>query len=282
MKSFKCFKDLINDQIAIFNELQQPYYAHLSKDNQEAESLYDHSRLVSDYCLKLICAHNIEITIESIINRLIDNLGIKDVEISGSLLKELFIGCILYHDLGKINPNFQVQKMNNKVFKENRKLIVQSNHSFLGAYIYSNLFFKQILEDAELNDDDKLLLYFITLLFSTAINKHHSPTINTDLSFENNQIDECYLFLKEYSIQFDESYSKSFFLGAQDIFNDFQSIISNKDVYFELFTLTKIAYSLLTASDFYATNEYMNRIKADDFGVFDSETKNQLSDKFKR
>lgn len=281
MKSFKCFKDIVNDQIAIFNKLQQPYYAHLSKDNQETESLYDHSRLVSDYCLKLIGAHNIESAIDSIINRLIDNLGIKDIEISGSLLKEIFIGCILYHDLGKINPNFQVQKMSNTAFKEDRKLTIQSNHSFLGAYIYSNIFFKRILEDADLNDDDKLLLYFIVLLFSSTINKHHSSSINSDLSHDENQIDECFLFLKDYSIQFDESYSKSFFLGAQDIFNDFQSIVSNKDVYFELFTLTKIAYSLLTASDFYATNEYMNRIKVDDFGVFDSETKNQLSDKFK-
>lgn len=282
MKSFRCFKYIVNDQIAIFKKLQQPYYAHLSKDNQETESLYDHSRLVSDYCLKLISAHNIESAIDSIINRLIDNLGIKDVEISGNLLKEIFIGCILYHDLGKINPNFQVQKMNNTTFKENRKLTIQSNHSFLGSYIYSNIFFERILEDNKLNDEDKLLLYFIVLLFSSTINKHHSSSINSDLSYDENQLDECFLFLKEYSIRFDESYSKSFFLGAQDIFNDFQGIVGNKDVYFELFTLTKIAYSLLTASDFYATNEYMNRIKIDDFGVFDSETKNQLSDKFRK
>lgn len=282
MKSFKCFKDIVNDQIAIFKKLQQPYFAHLSKDNHETESLYDHSRLVSDYCLRLISAHNIESAIDSIINRLIDQLAIKDVDISGSLLKEIFIGCILYHDLGKINPNFQVQKMNNLAIKENKKLAIQSNHSFLGAYIYSNIFFERILEDNDLNDDDKLLLYFIVLLFSSTINKHHSSTINTDLSYGENQLDECFLFLKEYSIKFEESYSKSFFLGAQDIFNDFQSIISNKDVYFELFTLTKIAYSLLTASDFYATNEYMNRLNVDDFGVFDSETKNQLSEKFKR
>ena len=80
MKSFKCFKDIVNDQIAIFKKLQQPYFAHLSKDNQETESLYDHSRLVSDYCLRLISAHNIESAIDSIINRLIDQLAIKDVK----------------------------------------------------------------------------------------------------------------------------------------------------------------------------------------------------------
>ncbi len=196
MKSFKCFKDIVNDQIAIFKKLQQPYFAHLSKDNQETESLYDHSRLVSDYCLKLISAHNIEIAIDSIIGGLISDLKVKDAKSSGNLLKEIFIGCILYHDLGKINPNFQVQKMNNPAFKENRKLTIQSYHSFLGAYIYSNIFFKRILEDPELNDDDKLLLYFIVLLFSSTINKHHSSTINPDLSCDENQIDECFFLVR--------------------------------------------------------------------------------------
>jgi CRISPR-associated endonuclease/helicase Cas3 len=282
MKSYKCFKDLANDQIAIFNELQHPFYAHLSRDNQEKESLYEHSRLVSDYCLKLLDTHGIEIAINGILNDLTENLAIKNPESWGNNLKEIFIGSIIYHDLGKINPNFQLKKMNNIAFKEDRRLTIQSNHSFLGAYIYSNIFFKRILEDNELGDEnDKLLLYFVVLLLSSTINKHHSSTINLDLVFEENQADECFLFLKEYSIQFDETYSKSFFLGAQDIFDEFQSIVSNEDVYFELFTMTKLAYSLLTASDFYATNEYLNDIKVDDFGVFESETKIRLSNKFK-
>lgn len=282
MKSFKCFEDIANEQIAIFDELQYPYFAHLSRDNNEKESLYEHSRLVSDYCLKLLDVHGIEIAIDGIAKKMIKNLAIKNPKNWGNSLKEVFFGCILYHDLGKINPNFQVQKMSNIVFKENKKLSFQSNHSFLGAYIYSNIFLKRILEDNELSDDnDKLLLYFIVLLFSSAINKHHSPTINSDFAFENNKVDECFSFLKEYSIQFDETDSKSFFLGAQDIFAEFQSIVSNEDVYFEIFTLTKLAYSLLTASDFYATNEYMNGIKVDEFGVLEFETKKQLSNKFK-
>lgn len=282
MKSFKCFKDIAIEQIAIFDKLRQPYFAHLSKDNEDKEYLFDHSKLVSDYCLKLINAHNIEIVFDSIAKKLICDLEIKNAEIWGNLLKEMFIGCILYHDVGKINPNFQVQKMNNIAFKENRTLTIHSNHSFLGSYIYSNIFFKQILDDNKLTDEnDKFLLYFIVLLFSSTINKHHSSTISSDMSHSEIQLDECFLFLKEYDIEINELSSKSLFLGTQELFNEFQSIVGNRDVYFEIFTLTKLAYSLLTASDYYATNEYMNNLTVNDFGILETEKQNLLIENFR-
>ncbi|MDY0215754.1 MAG: CRISPR-associated helicase Cas3' [Bacteroidales bacterium] len=282
MKLFKCFKDNTNELIKVFSKLQKPYFAHLSPNNQDKESLLEHSKLVSKYCLKLIEVHGIENRIDSILDKLINILSIKNQESWGNSLKEVFIAGVIYHDLGKINPNFQLLKMKNFDFKENKRLSIQSKHSFLGAYIYSNIFFKRILENEDLKDDnEKLLMYFIVLLFSSTIKKHHSPTISLDLEFDNVLIDDCYSFLDRYYIQFDEQYSKSFFVGAKDIYDGFINIVKNNDVYFELFALTKLLYSLLTASDFYATNEYMNSLEINEFGLLSSEKKNQIEYSFK-
>lgn len=281
MKSFNCFKDSSTDLLGIFSELQKNYFAHLSNDKQQKESLFEHSKLVSDYCLKLIDAHGLEEVINSQINSLIHLLLVKNQEEWGNLLKEAFLGGIVYHDLGKANPNFQALKMENKLFNEDKNLSIQSKHSLLGAYLFSNIFFKRIFENGKLNEDEKLLIYFIVLLFSSAIVKHHNPKIDLLFDFNYQQIDDCYSFLKIFSIQLDEVFCKSFFVGAQDILNGFRDMVDKPEAYFNLFATTKLLYSLLTASDFYATNEFMSKIRIDEFGILNKEEKDRLIDKFR-
>ena len=196
MKSFNCFKDSSADLLRIFEELQKNYFAHLSYNKQQKETLFEHSKLVSEYCLKLIDAHGIEEVTNALITHLVQILPIKDQDELGNLFKESFIGAIVYHDLGKANPNFQVLRMGNELFVQDKNLAIQTNHSFLGAYLYSNVFFKRIFENGELNEDDKLILYFIVLLFSVAIQKHHNPTIDLSLIFDDSQVDDCYSFMK--------------------------------------------------------------------------------------
>ena len=283
MKSFRCFKDNSTDLLSLYSKLQLIYFAHLSHDKQQKESLFAHSKLVSDYCIKLIDTNGLEKIIDSLIVRLVKILPIENQEDWGNIFKRAFIGAIVYHDLGKVNPNFQVLKMENVLFGENKSLSIQSNHSLLGAYLYANIFFKEIIENEKLNkaEDEKLLLYFIILLFSSAIAKHHSPTINLSLDFDERQIDACYTFLKTYSIHLDEVFCKSFFLEAQNIMNDFREIVDNPEVYFNLFAITKLLYSFLTASDFYATNEFMLKVKINEFGILGSEEKENLIESFK-
>jgi len=281
MKSFSCFKDSSTDLLGIYSELDQDYFAHLSHDKQQKESLFEHSKLVSDYCLKLIESHGLEELINSLIIHLVQMLPVGNPEDWGNFFKGAFIGAIVYHDLGKANPNFQVLKMENDLFSEDKGLSIQSNHSFLGAYLYTNILFKQIFENEKLNEDEKLLLYFIVLLFSGAIVKHHNPTINLSLEFDERQIDDCYSFLKTYGIQLDEVFCKSYYVGAQDILKGFSEMVDKPEVYFHLFATTKLLYSLLTASDFYATSEFMSKIKIDEFGILDKEEKYRLIDKFR-
>jgi CRISPR-associated endonuclease/helicase Cas3 len=283
MKSFNCFKDISTGHLSLFAELQKTYFAHLSHDKQRKESLFEHSKLVSDYSLKLIDAHGLEKVINSLIEHLTHFLPIRNQEEWGNLFKEAFFGAIVYHDLGKVNPNFQILIMGNELFNKDKNLSIQSNHSFLGAYLYSNIFFKRIFENGKFdhNDNDQLLLYFIVLLFSSAILKHHNPTIDLSLDFDDQQTDDCFSFLRTYSIQSDEVFCKSFYVGAQDILNGFREIVDNKKAYFTLFATTKLLYSLLTAADFYATNEFMSNVRIDEFGTLGKEDKDRLIDKFR-
>lgn len=281
MKSFNCSSDVLNGLLPIFGELSKTYYAHLSKDKSDKETLFEHSDLVSKYCLRLMEAHEIDQLLDSLIEKVLPLLLVESEKEFGNLFKEIFIAAIVYHDLGKVNPNFQFQKMENELFSLNNKLSFQSNHSLLGSYLFSNIFFKKTTENSELNDDEKLVLYFTIHLFAGAIIKHHIPIIDFSLKFENQQIDDCYSFLETYRIFWDENFCSSFYEGATDIFEGFREMVDNPEVYFNLFATTKLLYSLLTASDFYATNEFMTKIEINEFGVLNKPEKEKLIERFK-
>ena len=281
MKSFNYSSEVLDGLLPIFGKLSKTYYAHLSKDKSDKETIFEHSELVSKYCLRLMEAHKIDPLLDSLIEKLMPLLPTKRESELGNLFKEIFVAAIVYHDLGKVNPNFQVLKMENELFSLNNKLSFQSNHSLLGAYLFSNIFFKKTVENSELNDDEKLVLYFSIHLFAGTIIKHHNPTIDFSIEFENQQIDDCYSFLETYCIIWDENFCSSFYSGATDILGGFCEMIDNPKVYFNLFATTKLLYSLLTASDFYATNEFMTKIEINEFGTLNKPEKESLFERFK-
>lgn len=282
MKSSNYFRDCSKNLLTLFEELQKTYFAHLSHDKTEKESLFEHSKLVSDYCLLLIDAHGVEIVIDSAINKIVHIIPVKNQDEWGNLFKDLFLGAIVYHDLGKVNPNFQVLRMENESFIQDTSLSIQSYHSFLGSYLYTSVFLKKIFENEKFSQEEKLLLYFVVLLFSTAIVKHHNSTIDLKLEFDGQEIDNCSSFLKTYSIEFDKGFGQNFFTSAKKILEGFNKLVKDKpEVYFNLFATTKLLYSLLTASDFYATNEFMSKVKISEFGTLRSLEKENLLKRFK-
>jgi len=281
MKLFNCSSDILDGLLPIFGELSKTYFAHLSKDKSEKEPLFEHSELVAKYCLRLMESHKIDHLLDYLIEKLIPLLPVNSEKEFGNLFKEIFIAAIVYHDLGKVNPNFQVQKMENELFSLNNKLSFQSNHSLLGAYLFSNIFFKKAVENTRLNDDERLILYFSIHLFSGTIIKHHNPTIDFSLEFKNQQIDDCYSFLETYRINWEENFCSSFYNMATDIFGGFCEMVDNPEVYFNLFATTKLLYSLLTASDFYATSEFMTKIEINEFGILSKPEKEKLIERFK-
>ncbi len=111
--SLLSFDNIIENDFFDFNILIKDvdsYLAHLSKDNLEVETLLTHSNLVLKYAIKLMKDNGIENNINEIIESTTDNLKIQND------MKLFYLKAIYWHDIGKINENFQKDKMSNNNF----------------------------------------------------------------------------------------------------------------------------------------------------------------------
>ncbi|MEA3316226.1 MAG: CRISPR-associated helicase Cas3' [Campylobacterota bacterium] len=211
------------------------YFAH-TKKNKDSETLTEHLLLTQKYLNKIISDKDLNNTIDDLI-KVIDYKYF-------DLIKRLFLNAIFLHDLGKINPSFQINKMNNKLFEETTK---SSNHSLLGALEYIKIFKPEI--ETINSDEEYYKISYIFYNFAYQISKHHGKltTLDNFLKDEND-------FIKNY----------------------------NLDNYFEFYILNKLLFSLLISSDYYATTEYMADIKFNDFGILSESKKFKLKGDFER
>lgn len=277
MKSFKSFREIIRDSTALFENLPiNKYLAHIS-DKKNNETLEEHTELVKDYTLLLIKNHNLDTIVNIIINEAIQELSNK--EYLGTFIKEIFISSIVFHDAGKINPNFQAIRMNNEAFKEDRTLTFKHNHSFLGAFILQNFFYEKIINETLFTEDQKILLYYLVSIITNSINRHHSSYVDVKKEFKDYCIKEMLPFLGKYNIKLEDNISLSFYTEYKTLEETFKEVFSNIN-YFALFALLKLNYSLLTASDYYATSEYMNNLEVADFGIIDSQLRKRIINSF--
>lgn len=170
----------------------------------------------------------------------------------------MFENAILLHDLGKKSRCFQAKKMQNKKFKEYEKC-GDSSHSKGGTLEYIRYYKKQI---DKFDGEEFYILIFILYAFSYTISKHHGKLAN----------------FEEYFSQTKEE------METHLQFNNAKTCINEcLDKNFELYILSKLLFSLLISSDYYATTEYMafkNEKKFDSFGLFASEQKDDLKSSF--
>lgn len=87
------------------------YWAHLpSKDSSSSEeTLAEHLDLVMSYFLRLVNEHGLD----TIIDKLIDDIVLENNVEKCEQIKKLFFDAILYHDFGKVNHLFQENRMKN-------------------------------------------------------------------------------------------------------------------------------------------------------------------------
>ncbi len=212
-------------------------FAHRKK-NKKKETLEEHLNLTKEYLEFLISTKKL--------NKIIDGLLFSVSRPHHNLLKKMFYNAVYLHDLGKINPSFQKNKMDNEHFDITTE---SSQHSLLSAKKYINIFMKEIEKIKE--DRDYYCLLYILYSFAYQISKHHGRLSSfKDFNFKND-------------IKFQN-------LLKRDL------NIPN----FEFYILNKLLFSLLVSSDYYATAEYMTDLKTDDFGVLSETQKKLLLTKF--
>ncbi|MBU2444853.1 MAG: CRISPR-associated helicase Cas3' [Bacteroidetes bacterium] len=271
----KAIKEVfLNDVLPLEKILQNysRYFAHTKNDNF-SESLSKHSSLVMEYFLSLCSTNNIELVVDGLINSFTENNSFQEKELSKDIIKRMFVESIYYHDFGKVNENFQRVKMqNSRFFKVDNG--IDSQHSILSSYLFLANWFDEIYK-LNLSDEDKFFWSFLSFLFAYNISKHHGYIEDgKGLVFD----EEIITRLSNY---FDilinlQSVNKSNFQNYIKSKKKIMDFFSNINSSFELFTLLKLNSSLLTASDYYATNEFMIGLKCEDFGVMDEELKEKI------
>ncbi|TZF81276.1 CRISPR-associated helicase Cas3' [Pedobacter sp. BS3] len=279
---FKSVAEILNGLPALHTFLSNAgsYFAHLPKLNVDIpnETLEEHITLVNQYFVQLVNEHRLE----PVIDKLIQSINTSGNPKTANYLKKLFVNTIVFHDYGKINERFQSDKMRNEL---HRKLIdsdspIGSTHSALSAYIYLSKHLNEIAFEHKF--DPALITACIYLSYS--IFKHHSRQFDDDSIYTTGFaelkakfiFDDVKLFLSKYlnAFGFDINQNIIQMIGKNDWLENQQKL--KRDNSFSLYALCRLNFSLLTASDYLATNEYMNSdkeysAKITDFGTLSKE-----------
>ena len=261
---------------------QEKYWAHTHQE-KGPELLYQHTKLVSRYSEELVQSHNLDSVIDNLVNTYVDSW--EGNIIDKDLIKQLFVHSIVFHDFGKVNDNFQRKRMNNKQFnsKNYENLNPSYGHSYLGAFIFICYHISKILKMG-LSQENELKLISNCFFFAYPIMQHHNSRLYDVIEREGlfssfkMVLDELKPFLDIYSIKFDERIVANIIENIEDIW--FKSIYKKMNLEtssFSLFSILKLSYSLMTASDYLATHEYMNGGKDNDSKTIDFGVLNDCS-----
>lgn len=248
-----------------------PIYAHTSSGeiNREKETLQEHTRRCEKYFERLLEKEKMADAFRTMERTLLGNVPGKYRE----WFEHALYGVIGFHDAGKINPRFQQEKMKNTAFADVRiSNLNDSNHSMLSAYIYLDYFACQLESiQSEAPVESKKLIQIYELLFINAylILKHHSNLEQYEQMISAIQeggklsnLDKQVL-RGDYKKIYKGKFSQRNLSGYVRILNSVQDSEERK---FAKYIYARLLFSLLTAADYYATNEYATGIETKYFG----------------
>lgn len=244
------------------------YLGHIEGVGNNKEKLQDHINKTFVYYKKIIDEKNLGKVFERFF------LSIFDQKEGYSHFKDLIDSVILFHDLGKINSRFQRNKLKNFEI-DLIDLGIESQHSILSSFIYVYIFVGKI-KNLKIDDELKEKFYYLIFLNAFVISRHHSDLSDFSYSIHNFFdlfIDERSKFYKTLKyLRKDKNIKEEFFDNFEEISNDIMDLIYDFDMDSsykdfkkskskEIYIYTRLIYSILVSSDFYATTDYMNGYK---------------------
>ena len=252
-------------------DLTNPIYAHTdSKVYAAKETLQEHTGRCQKYFERLLDKEKMKDSLDKMEPILTGDTDRKYADWFWQALRDV----ITFHDTGKINPVFQRDAMKNKAFKNiNIPNLNEKNHAALSAYIYLDYQIarlEQLDKMMPIELGTKIYLYEIVCMNAYLIMKHHSDlnnfeefinAVNTSGKLSN--IDQQML-KKSYQQLYKGKFSKMPVSSYEGILNRAKK--GTEDRRFVKYIYTRLVFSLLTASDYYATNEYMTGTEIKEFG----------------
>lgn len=268
--------------ISAFLKNASHYYAHI-RQGEDPETLQAHIELVQDKFKLLVEYHHLDVVIDELIERYVRANFRQNPALQkqlGNFIKRLFVNTVVFHDYGKVNENFQadVTKMNNPHFKgkERPESPLSTHHSGLGAYLFIVKHWEEMDQLTANNDKAFTCLSWCVLSFSYTIFRHHSKYLFDDLdkkvSFDAQKVEAMKGYIKQYGFELDAYFTEKLPLDLGNFFEFIEQAAEEKSITktLSIYSLVRLSFSLLTASDFLASGEYMSDLvlkDAHDFGV---------------
>lgn len=255
------------------------YEAHIIEDDNheivKRETLQEHTELTVKY-FRFIWK---EKQMEEMLDRFLEQIRSGITPEARSFLKEMILGIPTFHDMGKINPEFQNRKLHNsKVEKSDIFACVGGKHSIISAVLYMDYYLEK-LKDSVIDREEKRWLRTYLIFHAYIIERHHSDLSEFEKFLESlregrgKDIAEilsegkCTAWMAGFSLserkvkslvkEFDKQY-----LGEGDV-----------EESIAIYTYVRALYSLLVASDYYATTQFMSGVQINQLGSLDGITK---------
>lgn len=261
--------------IAEFTEYGEVCFAHLSENGERKETLREHTELCQKYWKEIVKRKKIDEIFQEFENVYLEELSKE----SRNLFELMTVNIVSVHDLGKINPNFQSDKMHHKWHEEVKPdPNIGSRHSILSSVFYLDYFLGKINEMWEakqlIKKSEAEILKDFAYIYSYIISRHHgelkefetymASLTGKQMEGENlgKRAKSWYMMWKENILH--ESGISKMRKDWKKMFGRLQKEDVKKTVY--LYGLTKLLYSLLVVADYYATTEFMNGARMLDFG----------------
>lgn len=270
-------------------------YAHTGRNGKakEKETLEEHTAKCKKYFMQMYKQKNLD----KVMDAFRETLFLEKTEKSLALFNQMLVNVVVFHDIGKINPEFQRLKMKNDQFIGlSIESIGGSRHSLLSAALYIDYFLEKITDD--LSTIEINMLHTIMLINAYVISKHHGDLGDFREFLGEFQEDGrlCSIFQELMEGKFSFIYNGPFYNGRPTLANlsrrnnkrrkgylEYGSDEEQKSRKIALYTYARLMFSLLVSSDYYATTEYDTGIEMTDFGnIHDIDQMNRIYEETER
>lgn len=262
--------------LSIAQVLYEPelYCAHTKEIENgviEWETLVQHTELSQKYFRKLAANKKVDGILERFEKRYFQKLS-KEAK---ALFEDMFGNVVTFHDAGKTNYVYQMNTMKNKNQSLNRDFsVADGSHSMLSAVIYLNYYVQKV---KLLDKEERSILRSFVVLNSYMIAKHHGRleefTAYMDLFRAGDaRVMGCIETLLQHgsSVLKCDIKTKQLCRFVARTLEELKQKYEGKELpQFHaacFYTYGRLLYSLLVASDYYATTEFMSGLEIKDFG----------------
>lgn len=217
------------------------YLAHTNNKNKE--TLLEHTLHTEKILNNFLRKKNVDSIFKKTIKASLKN---NDTHLE-PLIYSWLIKSIVFHDIGKINPRFQKERMRNNIDINYDYFQGNSEHSVYSSVIYLDYFMEEHKDLYNNNKKEFTKIFIYIVGFSFLISNHHSPLGN--YKDYKNKLNKCIKYMKFYKLKNTK---------VLDIILEFDNYVERLNIdEINFYILNKLLFSIIVESDFIATSEYM-------------------------